>query len=55
MNSTTDYTIDLAGNFKTVTLKGASKTVTVMANFDVVSQTKNGVTLQPGEYKIEIK
>jgi hypothetical protein len=53
--STTDYSIDLKDNFKTVTLRGSSETITVMANFDVVSQTKNGVTLQPGEYKIEVR
>jgi glycosidase len=48
--STTDYSIDLTGNFKTVTLRGVGDTVVVMANFDVVPVTKNGVTLQAGEY-----
>jgi glycosidase len=51
--STADYTIDLKDNFKTVTLRGSNETITVMANFDVVSQTKNGITLQPGEYIIQ--
>ncbi|GHV25119.1 hypothetical protein FACS1894176_02880 [Bacteroidia bacterium] len=51
--STMDYSIDLTGNFKMVTLRGSNETITVMANFDVVPQTKNGVTLQPGEYKID--
>jgi 1,4-alpha-glucan branching enzyme len=53
--STTDYSIDLTGNFKTVTLRGSGETITVMANFDVVPQTKNDVTLQPGEYRLDFK
>jgi 1,4-alpha-glucan branching enzyme len=51
--STADYSIDLKDNFKTVTLRGTNETIVVMANFDVAPLTKNGVTLQPGEYKIE--
>jgi 1,4-alpha-glucan branching enzyme len=53
--STSDYTIDLKDNFKTVTLRGSNETVVVMANFDVVPLTKNGITLQPGEYRLDFK
>ena len=39
--STSDYTIDLTNHFKTVVLKSANETVVAMANFDVVTKTKN--------------
>jgi len=39
--STSDYAIDLVNNFKTMVLKSANETAVAMANFDVVSNTKN--------------
>ena len=39
--STSDYTIDLKNNFKTIILKSTNETVVAMANFDVVARTKS--------------
>ena len=39
--STSDYTIDLKNNFKTIVLKSSNETVVAMANFDVVNRTKS--------------
>ena len=39
--STSDYTIDLKNNFKTIVLEYSNETVVVMANFDVIPRTKS--------------
>ena len=39
--STSDYSIDLTDNFKTIVLKSANETVVAMANFDVVTKSKS--------------
>jgi hypothetical protein len=39
--STTDYTVDLTGNFKTIVLKSSDETAVAMANFDIVPLTGN--------------
>ncbi|MCL2072490.1 MAG: alpha-amylase family glycosyl hydrolase [Marinilabiliaceae bacterium] len=39
--STTDYTIDLKTNFKTIILKTTNEIVVAMANFDVITRTKS--------------
>jgi len=49
--STSDYTIDLVNNFKTIVLKSTNETVVAMANFDVVSQTKNVNFSKAGTWK----
>jgi len=49
--STSDYTIDLTNHFKTIVLKSANETAVAMANFDVVSQTKNVNFSKAGNWK----
>jgi len=49
--STSDYTIDLTNHFKTIVLKSADETVVVMANFDVISRTKNVDFTKAGIWK----
>jgi hypothetical protein len=49
--STSDYTIDLVNNFKTVVLKSTSETVVAMANFDVVNRTQNVNFSKTGAWK----
>ena len=49
--STTDFSIDVAGMFKTVTLKSSSATVVTMANFDVVEKEKTVNFSQTGVWK----
>jgi hypothetical protein len=39
--STSDYTIDLTNNFKSIVLKSPDKTVVALANFDVVPRNKS--------------
>jgi len=39
--STSDYTVDLVNNFKTIVLKSTDETVVAMANFDVAVRSKN--------------
>jgi hypothetical protein len=39
--STSDYTIDLAGNFKSIVLNSTNETAVAVANFDVVPVTRN--------------
>lgn len=38
--STSDYTIDLTNNFKSIVLKSSDKTVVALANFDIVQGNK---------------
>ena len=49
--STSDYTIDLTNNFKTIVLKSANETVVAMANFDVVAKTKSVNFTRTGVWK----
>ena len=49
--STSDYTIDLTNNFKTIVLKSANETVAAMANFDVTTQTKDVNFTKTGVWK----
>jgi len=49
--STSDYSVDLVNNFKTVVLKSANETAVAMANFDVTSQTKNVNFSKSGTWK----
>jgi len=49
--STSDYTIDLTNHFKTVVLKSVNETAVAMANFDVVSRTKNVNFTMTGVWK----
>jgi len=49
--STSDYSIDLVDNFKTVILKSANETAVAMANFDVIPRTKNVNFNKPGTWE----
>ena len=49
--STFDYTIDLTNHFKTIVLKSADETAVAMANFDVISRTKNVNFTKTGVWK----
>ena len=49
--STSDYTIDLVNNFKTVVLKSTSETVVAMANFDVVNRSQSVNFTKTGTWK----
>jgi hypothetical protein len=49
--STSDYTIDLTNNFKTIVLKSANETVAAVANFDVTTQSKDVNFTKTGVWK----
>jgi 1,4-alpha-glucan branching enzyme len=49
--STSDYTIDLTNHFKVIVLKSTSETAVALANFDVVSRSKDVNFGKSGRWK----